>query len=156
MSKANSVTKDLGRKRMLHDENFVLRCYDLLMEWGYRLKKLLALYIWVLDYNAVMMLRKTWLMRKKKGKQHFAASWRNELNTTTKICLHQFKKMKRKAFAAMKIKKSNVNKDKSLSLKADLDLFARLLVICGKHDIAMREVLTYSLGVLPWSLTYCW
>ena len=57
-----------------------------------------------------------------------------------------------KTFAAIKIKKSCVVKDKSLTLKADRDLFARLLVICGKRDVSLREVITYSLGPLPWSL----
>jgi len=37
-------------------------------------------------------------------------------------------------------------------LKADRDLFARLLVVAQTRDMDLREVLQYSLGPLPWSL----
>ena len=60
--------------------------------------------------------------------------------------------MKLKPIASMKIKKSCSVKEKSLTLKADRDTFARLLVICGKREISLKEVLTYSLGPIPWSL----
>ncbi|CAB4021755.1 Hypothetical predicted protein [Paramuricea clavata] len=60
--------------------------------------------------------------------------------------------MKLKTFAAMKVKKSCTVKDRSLTLKADRHIFARLLVIRGKRDVSLKEVLTYSLGPIPWSL----
>lgn len=37
-------------------------------------------------------------------------------------------------------------------LKADRDLFARLLVVAQKRDMDLQEVFNYSLGPLPWSL----
>ncbi|CAB4016690.1 Hypothetical predicted protein [Paramuricea clavata] len=37
-------------------------------------------------------------------------------------------------------------------MKADRDIFARLLVICGKREVSLRDVLTYCLGPIPWSL----
>ena len=43
-------------------------------------------------------------------------------------------------------------KDRILMLKADHDIFARMLVICGKRNVLLKEVLTYSLGPIPWSL----
>ena len=52
----------------------------------------------------------------------------------------------------MKVKKPCTIKDRSLTLKADRDIFARLLVICGKRNVSLKEVLTYSLGPIPWSL----
>ena len=42
----------------------------------------------------------------------------------------------------MKVKKSCTIKDRSLTLKADPDIFARLLVICGKRNVSLKEVLT--------------
>lgn len=40
-----------------------------------------------------------------------------------------------------------------ISLKADRNLFARLLVIAQTRDMDLREVFKHSLGPLPWSLT---
>lgn len=60
-------------------------------------------------------------------------------------------KMKLNTFASMKAKKSSV-KELSVTFKADRDVFARLLVICGKREVTLKEVLKYSLGSIPWSL----
>ena len=37
-------------------------------------------------------------------------------------------------------------------IKADRNLFARLLVVAQKRSVDLREVFEYSLGPLPWSL----
>jgi hypothetical protein len=60
--------------------------------------------------------------------------------------------MKLNTFASMKANKSCSVKERSVTLKADRDIFARLLVICGKREITLKEVLAYSLGPIPWSL----
>ena len=91
----------------------------------------------------------------EKGKEALRSFLAKRIESNDEDLFAPIQKMKPKRFAVMKVKKSCVNKDKSLTLKADRDLFARLLVICGKLDVSKREVLTYSLGVLPWSLTYC-
>ena len=46
----------------------------------------------------------------------------------------------------MKAKRSCKIKNKSLTLKADCDVFARLLVVSGKRNICLKGVLKYSLG----------
>ncbi|CAB4012350.1 Hypothetical predicted protein [Paramuricea clavata] len=60
--------------------------------------------------------------------------------------------MKLKTFASMKMKKSCSVKELNLTLKADRDIFARLLVICGKREISLSDVFAFSLGPIPWSL----
>ena len=60
--------------------------------------------------------------------------------------------MKLKTFASMKVKKSCSVRKRSLTLKADRNVFARLLIVCGKREISLKEVLSYSLGPIPWSL----
>ncbi|CAB4021754.1 Hypothetical predicted protein, partial [Paramuricea clavata] len=50
MSEANSVTKDLARKRIRHDEECVARSYDLIKEWGTPFKEntsLIHLKFWI-------------------------------------------------------------------------------------------------------------
>ena len=41
---------------------------------------------------------------------------------------------------------------KEVMLKAERDLFARLLVVTQTRDMDLQEVFKYSLGPLPWSL----
>ena len=60
--------------------------------------------------------------------------------------------MKLKTFANQKAKQSYKISDKTLMLKADREIFARLLVIGGKREVNMKEVLTYSLGPIAWAL----
>ena len=61
-------------------------------------------------------------------------------------------KMTLNTFSLMKTKKTCRVKDQNITIKADRDIFARLLVICGKREVSLRDVLTYSLGPIPWSL----
>lgn len=42
--------------------------------------------------------------------------------------------------------------DKTLTQKADRDIFERLLVIEGNREVNMKEILTYSLGPIQWAL----
>ena len=61
-------------------------------------------------------------------------------------------KMKLKMFESQKGRKSCKINNKTLTLKADRDVFARLLVISKKREVSIEEGLTYSLGPIPWSL----
>lgn len=51
----------------------------------------------------------------------------------------------------MKAKKSCRVHERNITMKADKDIFARLLVICGKRKVLLRDLLAYSLGPIPWS-----
>ena len=75
---------------------------------------------------------------------------RVESNETDMYC--SISKMKLKTFANQKAKQSYKISDNTLTLKADIEIFARLLVTRGKCEVNMKEVLTYSLGALPWAL----
>ena len=60
--------------------------------------------------------------------------------------------MKLKTFASMKMKKTCSIKERNITLRADRGVFARLLVICGKREISLKDVFAYLLGPIPWSL----
>lgn len=61
-------------------------------------------------------------------------------------------KMKLRTFGAM-MKESSVKVNKTkVVLKADRNLFARMIVMAQSRLLNIREVLTYELGPLPWSL----
>eukprot|EP00794_Sanderia_malayensis_P012433 gene12433-13718_t len=67
-----------------------------------------------------------------------------------------FAKIKRNnicSFSSSKTKIVKNSKGKEISLKTSRDFFARLLVIAKSRDVILREVLSYSLGVYPLSLS---
>ena len=43
-------------------------------------------------------------------------------------------------------------KNQEISVKANKSLFAKLIVMAQNRNFSMREVLSYSLGPLPWSI----
>ncbi|CAC5416584.1 unnamed protein product [Mytilus coruscus] len=66
-----------------------------------------------------------------------------------------FKPIKRQSlltFSTKEIKGYQLMADKNNTLKADRNLFGRLLVIAQTRQLDMQEVLQFELGPLPWSL----
>ena len=59
--------------------------------------------------------------------------------------------MKLSTFASISLSKVKIG-GKEVILKADRDLFARLIVTAQTRKTDLREVFTYSLGPVPWSL----
>ena len=53
-----------------------------------------------------------------------------------------------------KTRKQKVGDDKIISVSADRDLFSRLIIAAKARDIGMKEVLTYELSSVPFSLVH--
>ena len=63
------------------------------------------------------------------------------------------KKCRLKSFSSLKIKKICKVKEKAITISAERGIIANLLVVGEKRDtVSMRDLLTYSLGPIPWSL----
>ena len=62
------------------------------------------------------------------------------------------KKNKLKTFTSMLATEKFAVKDKEVLVRANRDLFARLLVIREKREVSMKDFLKYSLRPLTWSL----
>lgn len=152
MSEAKCVTKDLGKKRILHDEECVVRSYDLIKEWGTPFKENSCLVHLCSGLQCSVDIQDDMIHAEKKGKEALCSFLEKRVESNEEDLYAPIQKMKLKTFAAMKVKKPCTIKDRSLTLKADRDIFARLLVICGKRNVSLKEVLTYSLGPIPWSL----
>ena len=88
----------------------------------------------------------------KKGKEAMISFIEKRIESCEEDLFAPIPKMKLKTFSSMKTKKTCRVKDQNITIKADRDIFARLLVICGKREVSLRDVLTYSLGPIPWSL----
>ena len=84
-----------------------------------------------------------------KGKEASADFVKSCIESNTVDLFDPTVKMKLKAFASMRVKKLCSLKELTLTLKADRDVFTRLLILCGKREIALKEVLSYSLCPNP-------
>ena len=52
----------------------------------------------------------------------------------------------------MKVKKSYQVAGRQIILKADCDLFAKMILIAQTRDLDMKEILKHRLGQIPWAL----
>ena len=147
-----SVTKDLSEKRILHDEDCSLRSYDLVKEWGTPFKENTSLIHLCSGLECNPEIQFDMVNAEQKGKEALVDFLENRIESNNVDLFDPIPKMKLKTFASMKVKKSCSLAERSLTLKADRDVFARLLIVCGKREISLKEVLSYSLGPIPWSL----
>lgn len=152
MSEANTITKDLAKKRIVFDEECVTRAYDLLKEWGTPFKENDCLVNISSGVACDTDIESDMIGAEKKGESALHNFIKNRIVSNKEDIHDPIPKLKLKTFASMKAKRSCKIKDKSLTLKADRDVFARLLVVSGKRNISLKEVLKYSLGPIPWSL----
>ena len=152
MSDDRCVTKDLATKRILHDEECVIRSYDLLKEWGTPFKENEKLVHLSSGLECHTQVENDTVNAEARGKEAFVNFIEKRIESNDEDLYVAIPKMKLKTFGSMKAKKSYSIKERNVTLKADRDVFVRLLVICGKREITLKEVLTYSLGPIPWSL----
>ena len=141
MSEAKCVTKDLRKKRILHDE-----------ECGTPFQENPCLIHLGSGLQCSPEIQDDMMNAEKKRNKALCNFLEKRIESNEEDLYAPIQKMKLKTFAGMKIKKSCTIKDRNLMLKADRDIFARLLVICSKRNVSLKEVLTYSLGRIPLSL----
>ena len=150
MSEANTITKDLAKKRIVFDEECVTRAFDLIKDRGTPFKDCLVNIS--SGIACITDVESDMIGAEKKGESALHNFIKNRIVSNKEDIHDPIPKLKLKTFASMKAKRSCKVKDKSLALKADRDVFARLLVVSGKRNISLKEVLKYSLGPIPWSL----
>ena len=61
-------------------------------------------------------------------------------------------KRKRASFVTV-VQKSVVNKNKTLKIKAQRNVFGQLVNLAGNHNLSLEAVLSYELSVIPWALS---
>ncbi|KAL2104338.1 hypothetical protein ACEWY4_001206 [Coilia grayii] len=91
---------------------------------------------------------------KERGEKAFLTFCKKRLQSNEVYIHHPLKKMKLKTFKDVSTTWVTKHKGREIALKADCDLFARLIVIGMSRKINMSEMLTYSLGPLPAALAY--
>ena len=73
---------------------------------------------------------------------------------TSSVAFHNpIKKLNLKTFSALTKQKPVAVHSGEIIVRADRDLFARLLVVAQGRSLDLRKVLCYELGPVPWSLS---
>ena len=152
MSENKCITKDLAEKRILHDEECTHRSYDLIKEWGTPFCENTRLIHLSSGLECTNEVESDMVDAEKKGKEASVTFLEKRIESNELDLYIAIPKMKLKTFASMKMKKTCSIKERNITLRADRGVFARLLVICGKREISLKDVFAYSLGPIPWSL----
>lgn len=143
--------KENGSSRMKRDEDDVKKIIEVIEGWinPFEASELIVLSSGrVADENVKQDL----LTAKEKGRQAFQTFVNERLVTNTKGFFDTFTKLKLGSFRDAQKKTSVKAGTKNIIIKADRNLFACLLVVGQSRKVDLRELLTFELGPLPWSL----
>ncbi|CAC5360780.1 unnamed protein product [Mytilus coruscus] len=147
-----SAQKELGKTRMKRDETDVLKLVQTLQSWTNPFEtseQLSGLSSGTVVSSELLCDLLNAYEKGKLASENFITE--RLIQKSTDI----FKPIKRQSlltFSTKEIKGKQLMADKNNTLKADRNLFGRLLVIAQTRQLDMREVLQFELGPLPWSL----
>ena len=148
----SSKPKELQDSRMKFDEEAVIKCYNLIMQWQPIFSSSDSIVSLSSGVNASEEVQKDLIRAESVGKTKSEEFINNRIKENKIGFYDVIKKNKLKTFTTMKqVKKVSV-KGKDVAIQADRSFFARILVIHEKRRVSTRELLQYSLGPIAWSL----
>lgn len=148
-----NVIKEKGKRRMSVDENDVRKALSTLSNCvnpflPYDTDELCHL---ASGITASEEVEEDLLMAHGKKRSNDKFHREDGLTSTEVPFYDPITKLKLDTFDSMSLSSVKIG-GKEVMLKADRDLFARLLVVARTRDTDLRGVFKYSLGPLPWSL----
>eukprot|EP00794_Sanderia_malayensis_P014792 gene14792-16327_t len=148
-----STTKDLGASRVAFDEAAVCRVYDIFSTWGNPFEFNESLFNIASGLVASPDVSRDLLNAGSCGEAALQRFFKERVNSGEKPFYDAIPRCNLKSFAALKVKKLCKLKEKSITINAERGIFANLLVIREKRETtSMRDLLSFSLGPIPWSL----
>lgn len=142
--------KESGSIRKKQDEEDVQKDMEVISQWRNPFETsddLVSLSSGSVANNA---LKEDLLKAEEKGKSVFVSFVQDRLTSSTVGFFETLPRLKLGKFG--EVKKMVNHGGKSFVLRADRNLFARLLVIGQSRQIDLRDLLTHELGPVPWSL----
>lgn len=147
-----NMHKESGSKRLEKDEEAVIKVMETIRNWRNPFDSSEDLSSISSGCVASPSVRNDLLMAKEKGKAALKSFVDSRLTGRNKGYFDTLTKLKLGTFREQ-CKKTTVNKDgRNIAVKADRNLFARLLVIGQSRKIDLRDLLKHELGPIPWSL----
>lgn len=148
----NRLHKETGSTRIKRDEEDVKKVMEVVGNWNNPFEESEELVCMSSGSVASISIKEDLLTARKKGTDALTTFVEGRLLSNNTGFYDTLSKLKLGTFSDAR-KKTSVNKDgKTVILKADRNLFARLLVIGQSRKMDLRELLVHELGPLPWSL----
>ena len=149
-----SLTTDLGKSRKEFDEKNTESCYELLKSWTPQFDPNLPISGLPSGVIASDSVQSDLLRANSVGTDCFHKFLKERVESSKIPFYIPLKKNKLKTFNSEVEKKTRQVDSKNVTVTADRDMFARMLLIreVRKELVSIRELLNYSLGPLPWAL----
>ena len=144
--------KELQQGKIAFDEEAVKKCYSFLDTWQSMFIPSECLISLSSGINAQEFLHKDLLRAEQVEKLQVERFIEEKIKSNDVGFYETIKKNKFKTFTSMLATEKIVVKGKEVVIRADCDLFARLLVTQEKREVSMKDFLRYSLRPGAWSL----
>lgn len=145
------VHKETGSARMKRDEEDVKKVIEVISNWRNPFKPSEELSSISSGYVTSERIKQDLLQAKEKGATALTAFVEERIITSSTGIFETLPKLKLGSFRDTHKKTSVTAGDKNVMIRADRNLFARLLVIGQSRQMDLRYLLTHELGRLPWS-----
>ena len=145
--------KETRSGRIKRDEDDVKKVIEVISNWCNPFEPSEELLSISSGYVASESIKQELLQAKKKKRTTALNSFVEErLVTNSTGFFETLPKLMLKSFRDARKKTSLTTGDRNVIIKADRNLFARLLVIGQSRQMDLRNLLTHELGLLSWSL----
>ena len=149
----DAATKEMGKSRRAADEKDVQKVLATINNWvnPFEPTDEVELYHLASGSTATTQIENDLLTAHQQGEEAMKSFFKTRL-LSNEVPFHgPLKKLKLANFSSSKVSKVKIA-GKDTMIKADRDLFARLLVVAQRRSMNLSDLFQYSLGPLPWSL----
>lgn len=144
--------KERGLSRMKRDEEDVERVKEVITNWHNPFQVSEELISISSGNVANEAIQQGLMSAHAKGQDAFTSFVDSRLIRGSQDLFDPLTKLKLGTFAETRTKKQVTTGGRDIVIKADRNLFARLLVIGQHRQMDLREILAHELGPVPWSL----
>ena len=137
---------------MKRDEDDVKKVFEVISNWRSPFEPSEELLSLSSGYVASESMKADLLLAKEKGTTALTAFVEERLVTNSTEFFQTLPKLKVGSFRDAQKKTSVTAGDRNFIIRADRNLFARLLVIGQSRQMDLKDLLSHELGPLPWSL----
>ena len=150
---ADHAIKQMGKSRMAVDERDVKKVYDTITNWGNPFSSCESdgIHHLASGKSATQKLEDDLIGALEKGQDAMKSFIQTRIIKSDVPFYDPIPKMKLSSFSTLSLSKVKIGGNEVI-IKADRDLFARLIIIAQSRDLDLREVFSYSLGPVPWPL----
>ena len=156
---SESAHKEAGTKRVTRDERDVQKLLDCfsggLMEDPFSEETSEDLINFATGVVLPTELADALISCTERGRQQMSSFINKRVNANDVSFWDAIEKLKVKTFmATTKTIRLKAADEKLITVKADRDLFGRLLIVAGVREVNLRDVLSYELSAVPCSLAH--